>query len=249
MDKSIKYFTYLSVALIALFITMAAAFVLVYRYSTIDTYNIILMLVILVILVTSVIFIMAMMTIIHAYRSKRIGAALSWLVRLGLKTLLPFVVSLSGLVKANKDTIRKLYVDVNNILVESLGARYDPSKILILLPHCLQNSSCNHKITGDINKCSNCGRCCIGEISILARQTGVEARVVTGGTVARKIVNDLKPGIILSVACERDLVSGISDVGSIPVIGILNKRPNGPCVNTCVNVDNIREKLNELIGS
>jgi len=50
------------------------------------------------------------------------------------------------------------------------------------------------------------------------------------------------------VACERDLSSGIADVGRIPVIGIVNDRPNGPCYNTNVDVDAIRNKLESIIN-
>ena len=53
--------------------------------------------------------------------------------------------------------------------------------------------------------------------------------------------------MIVSVACERDLTSGIIDVGNIPVIGIVNERPNGPCYNTCVNVNMLKEKLDSII--
>lgn len=57
----------------------------------------------------------------------------------------------------------------------------------------------------------------------------------------------LKPKMILSVACERDLTSGIIDVGKIPVVGIVNERPNGPCYNTCVDVSVLKDKLDSII--
>ena len=42
--------------------------------------------------------------------------------------------------------------------------------------------------------------------------------------------------MIIGVACERDLTSGIQDTYPIPVFGILNKRPFGPCYDTDVNL-------------
>ncbi|WP_279378941.1 DUF116 domain-containing protein [Acetivibrio straminisolvens] len=71
--------------------------------------------------------------------------------------------------------------------------------------------------------------------------------MVTGGTAARNIVSKIRPKIIVSVACERDLSSGIADVGSIPVIGIINDRPNGPCYNTNVDVNALKKKLENII--
>ena len=50
-------------------------------------------------------------------------------------------------------------------------------------------------------------------------------------------VIDKRPDMIIGVACERDLTSGIQDTYPIPVFGIYNKRPHGPCFNTDVDVE------------
>jgi uncharacterized protein len=149
---------------------------------------------------------------------------------------------------SDKDAIRSLFIDLNNIIVQSGNPICEPSRVLLLLPHCLQNNQCDRKITGDIHNCKQCGACVIGTILKLVTEKGVNAKVVTGGTAARNLVGREKPEIILSVACERDLSSGIADIGRIPVIGILNKRPNGPCFNTTVDVGLIAEKLDMLLG-
>jgi hypothetical protein len=36
-------------------------------------------------------------------------------------------------------------------------------------------------------------------------------------------------------------------VGSTPVLGVLNERPNGPCNNTAVNVQQLKEKLESIL--
>jgi hypothetical protein len=48
------------------------------------------------------------------------------------------------------------------------------------------------------------------------------------------------------VACERDLTSGIQDAYTLPVIGILNERPFGPCFNTSVDISKVAEALEFL---
>jgi hypothetical protein len=87
----------------------------------------------------------------------------------------------------------------------------------------------------------------VGDILKLVEETGVKAVIVTGGTAARNSIAREKPEMVLSVACERDLAIGISDVSSIPVLGVLNSRPNGPCVNTTVDVEQLREKLDGIL--
>ena len=52
-----------------------------------------------------------------------------------------------------------------------------------------------------------------------------------------------KPRCIIAVACERDLTSGIQDSYPLPVFGILNERPNGPCLDTLVPLDRLEEAI------
>jgi hypothetical protein len=81
----------------------------------------------------------------------------------------------------------------------------------------------------------------------MARTYGVSMAVATGGTLARKIVVEKKPDLIIGVACERDLTSGIQDTYPIPVYGILNRRPNGPCFDTDVDLDRVEEGIRNFL--
>ena len=67
--------------------------------------------------------------------------------------------------------------------------------------------------------------------------------VATGGTLARKIIVDNKPKAVIAVACERDLTSGVREVNKIPVLGIFNSRPNGPCIDTNIKINEEKEAL------
>ena len=122
-----------------------------------------------------------------------------------------------------------------------------PEDILILLPHCLQNTDCPYKITGNIDNCKRCGLCPIDHLLDIRDQYHTKMFVATGGTLARRIVHQVKPKMVIAVACERDLSSGILDIKKIPVVGILNERPNGPCMNTRVSVKDIEETIQFFI--
>lgn len=51
-----------------------------------------------------------------------------------------------------------------------------------------------------------------------------------GGTEARLKIKEVRPKVIIAIACERDLISGFKEVNPyIPVIGFPNFRPEGPC--------------------
>jgi hypothetical protein len=72
--------------------------------------------------------------------------------------------------------------------------------------------------------------------------------VATGGTLARRIVVERRPKLIIAVACERDLSSGIQDSYPLPVYGILNRRPQGPCYDTLVNLERVEEALQTFLA-
>ena len=128
------------------------------------------------------------------------------------------------------------------------SCRLKPDRILILLPHCLQLFDCEIKVTGDINKCVRCGRCDIKGLAELAEKYRIDISVATGGTLARKVIIEKRPKLVVAVACERDLTSGIKDCYPLPVIGILNDRPFGPCFNTRVDVEKIDAALQAVLA-
>uniref|UniRef100_C6E0A8 DUF116 domain-containing protein n=1 Tax=Geobacter sp. (strain M21) TaxID=443144 RepID=C6E0A8_GEOSM len=164
-----------------------------------------------------------------------------------IRFLLPLIEQIGSICGISKDTIRQSFVAMNNSLVISQRLKVKPDRILILLPHCLQLSQCEIKVTGDINKCLRCGRCDIMGLAGLAQKYQVEISVATGGTLARKVIIEKRPKLVLAVACERDLTSGIKDCYPLPVIGVLNDRPYGPCIDTRVDVDKIEAALRSVL--
>ncbi|MHB8709580.1 MAG: DUF116 domain-containing protein, partial [Desulfuromonadales bacterium] len=87
----------------------------------------------------------------------------------------------------------------------------------------------------------------ISGLAGLAERHGIPMAVATGGTLARKIIVERRPRFILAVACERDLTSGIRDAYPLPVIGVLNSRPHGPCFNTEIILDEVEQALQEHV--
>ena len=247
LDKRLKSFMGYAMLLMAIIGLFAALFSTIYQSFTIDVYNRILSILILLSIVIITIVALSMIAVLIAVKKRKVNSVLMVPVRLGLKLVMPFAIFVTNILKRDKDMIRSLFIDINNLYVESGNIRRSPDKILLLLPHCLQNSECSHKVTGDIHNCKKCGRCTIGAILEMVEKAGVKAIIVTGGTAARNTIAKEKPEIVLSVACERDLAIGISDVSQIPVLGVLNKRPNGPCVNTTVDVELLREKLDSIL--
>lgn len=200
-----------------------------------------------IILVATLFIIFSILTVLYAYKNNYIATNFILLARTGLNFIMPFIITLSGLFQYNIDNIRDFYIDINNILALSSIKKVSPEKVLLLIPHCLQNSDCTYKLTNNIGNCKRCGKCCVGDILTAAQNEGVIISVATGGTAAINIVKKYKPELIIAIACERDLVNGINDVRGIPVVGILNERPNGPCYNTVVDVNTIEKEIKTIL--
>ena len=171
-----------------------------------------------------------------------------WARVIAIRILFPFLLASSRLLRINQDEIRRAFVAINNKLVLSIiSSVVDKGKVLLLLPHCIQHHECDVRLIHDPQNCKKCGKCRMRDIISLSNRYEITVAVATGGTLARKIVLSYQPIFIIAVACERDLVSGIQDTYPLPVLGILNKRPNGPCFDTDISLELIDNILRILI--
>lgn len=160
---------------------------------------------------------------------------------LTLKVLFPLFMFLGSFSAEKKERLQGIIISLNN---KFLGIeRPKATRILLLLPHCLQINECDIRLTYNIYNCKRCGKCEIKDLIQIADDNNLTLFIATGGNLARKIVKDVHPQAIVAVACERDLSSGIADSYPLPVLGIPNERPFGPCVNTRVNLEKVRDAI------
>ncbi len=167
-----------------------------------------------------------------------------------IRVLFPVIVAIGKVFGVSKNSIRRSFIAINNQLVMAEARKVKPDKLLLLLPHCLQFHECDVRITsvsGNVDNCKRCGRCRIKDLVEVADKYHISIRVATGGTLARKVVKETKPDMIVAVACERDLTSGIQDTYPLPVFGIFNRRPYGPCYDTDVDMELVKQGLNAFL--
>ena len=160
-----------------------------------------------------------------------------------IEVLFPLMVFWGRVMGISRERIQRSFIEINNQLVHSNTHKTRASRLLLLLPQCIQDFDCEIKITGNIQNCKRCGKCEIKDLIELSEKHKVKIAVATGGTLARRIIVKMRPEAIVAVACELDLTSGIRDTYPIPVIGVLNQRPNGPCYNTSVDIAEVKEAL------
>jgi len=151
------------------------------------------------------------------------------------------------LLKATKEDIQTSFLAFQNNIFLTSNKLDSQSRLLLLLPHCLQFHDCKIRITRDINSCEDCGECDICNLKDIGKRFELKIGIANGGTLARKIVNDFRPDAIIAVACHRDLTDGVRESWKYPVYAILNERPFGPCYDTKVDVDKVEDIINKLI--
>ncbi|MCL2677877.1 MAG: DUF116 domain-containing protein [Clostridiales bacterium] len=208
-----------------------------------SAYDVSVLIVVLVIGAVLLVFALGVLAVIAAVMSGRSWGRFGSFLLKAAYALYPAALSLGGLFGIPKDKIRASFVEVNNQLVRSSRHAVAPREVLILAPHCLQKSDCAAKLGQGAENCLRCGGCGVGGLLDLAQALGVQLAVVTGGTLARKFVAEFKPRAIVAVACERDLSAGIMDTAPLPVLGVGNLRPHGPCKNTAVELEKVEEAV------
>lgn len=159
-----------------------------------------------------------------------------------LKILYPFLMLAGSLSKNKKESYQRFIINLNNKLVRKQSPM--AKKILILLSHCLQTNECKIRLTHNIYNCERCGKCEIRDLIQIADENHLNLFVATGGSLARRILHEVRPEAVIAVACENELSSGIADTYPLPVLGISNDRPFGPCLNTSVDLEKVREAIN-----
>lgn len=162
--------------------------------------------------------------------------------------LYPVLIVLGNTLNVPKDEIRKVYIKLNNNYIYSNRYKIKAEDILILIPHCIQKSECKLKITTNVRNCKSCGLCNVKDLIDLQDKCNVHVFIATGGTLARKKIKETRPKAVVAVACERDLTAGVQDIRQVPVLGVFNKRPNGPCVDTKIDANEVENAIKFFIG-
>jgi hypothetical protein len=147
-----------------------------------------------------------------------------------LLSLLSKTIWLGAKFGISRDRVGNSFIKVHNLMLKSHASKVRADTFLVLLPRCLEKES---------------------RRQVIERANGRAVQVVTaaGGEEARKAIKQYRPSLILAIACERDLISGIKDVAEkIPVLAIPNKRPEGPCKNTQVYLKDLDDALSFIEG-
>ncbi|MBD3382456.1 MAG: DUF116 domain-containing protein [candidate division Zixibacteria bacterium] len=128
-----------------------------------------------------------------------------------------------------RDRIVNSFLKVHNIVLKLKRKNLNPQELLVLLPRCLRRDN-------------------FVKLRKLRERYNFQMFTVGGGQQARLRIKKAMPRAIIAVACERDLLSGFVEVNPrIPVIGLPNRRPEGPCLNTYIDINQIEAAIKSVL--
>jgi len=129
-----------------------------------------------------------------------------------------------------EDKIISSLLKINNSLTRILSKSIEKDQLLLLVPRCLSSAAKK-------------------ELNQYGAERNIQLYIATGGSQARSLLKEVKPKGIIAVACERELYAGMRDVPSqIPIISIVNSRPEGPCKNTLINLEEVNAAVDFFVG-
>jgi len=148
---------------------------------------------------------------------------------ISLTFLIPMAFRLGQRLGISRDRLSHSFVNVSNLLIRTRVRKVKAEELIVFLPRCLQPAL-------------------IKKIVQITEVLGVPTFTVSGGSKVRKLILEHRPKAVIGVACERDLLSGIQDViDKMPVIGIPNLRPEGPCKNTLIHWPDFENALTTFL--
>jgi uncharacterized protein len=144
---------------------------------------------------------------------------------------MPVLARFARIVGVSRDRFGNAAIRVfNQVSAARSRAGFVPEELLILLPRCL-------------------GKEAMRSAMEIATRYGVPVFVAARGRYARQMIALRKPRGIVAVACERDLMSGVHDVGGrLPVLGTTLRLGDGPCRNTEFGVDELERQVRTMLG-
>ncbi|MQY62542.1 DUF116 domain-containing protein [archaeon] len=139
----------------------------------------------------------------------------------------------------------QLYVETKNRSLIQSFASTPYNERIIMLPQCLRAKDCPAEMGKYGYECQQCGRCSVAKIMQLTKDLGYKgAFILPGGSLAQKIILELKPKASLGVACSKELVLGsyLCEKMGIVCQGVELLRDG--CINTIVDMKTLKEALN-----
>jgi hypothetical protein len=145
------------------------------------------------------------------------------------------------------EVIDKQFVSLSNMMTKLRKKKCPPEGLLLLFPHCIQNSKCKQNIKHDLNECKRCGKCKVKDLLEISEEYGISIAIASGGRIALKRVMAEEVQGVVAIACEKELRTGLMAAMPKAIFAVPNLRPNGYCVDTDVYMDDVLKAIERFL--
>jgi hypothetical protein len=145
------------------------------------------------------------------------------------------------------EVIDKQFVSLSNMMTKLRKKKCPPEALLLLFPHCIQNSKCKQNIKHDLNECNRCGKCKVKDLLEISEEYGISIAIASGGRIALKRVMAEEVQGVVAIACEKELRTGLMAAMPKAIFAVPNLRPNGYCVDTDVYMDDVLKAIERFL--
>jgi len=143
-----------------------------------------------------------------------------------------------------ENELLRLYVETKNRSLIKNFASTPYNKRILLLPQCLRSKDCPAELGKYGYECQECGRCSIKTITQISKKLGYKGTfILPGGSIAQKLLLELKPQACIGVACFKELVLGSFLCEKTGVIGQGVALLRDGCINTIVDLKTLNDAL------
>ena len=143
-----------------------------------------------------------------------------------------------------ENELLRLYVESKNRSLIQNFASTPYNKRILLLPQCLRSKDCPAELGKYGYECQECGRCIIKTIKQISKKLGYKGTfILPGGSIAQKLLLELKPQACIGVACFKELVLGSFLCEKIGIIGQGVALLRDGCINTIVDLKSLNDAL------
>ncbi len=145
------------------------------------------------------------------------------------------------------EVLDKQFVSLSNMMTKLRKKKCPPEGLLLLFPHCIQNSKCKQNIKHDLNECKRCGKCKVKDLLEISEEYGISIAIASGGRIALKRVMAEEVQGVVAIACEKELRTGLMAAMPKAIFAVPNLRPNGYCVDTDVYMDDVLKAIERFL--
>ncbi len=145
------------------------------------------------------------------------------------------------------EVIDKQFVSLSNMMTKLRKKKCPPEALLLLFPHCIQNSKCKQNIKHDLNECKRCGKCKVKDLLEVSEEYGISIAIASGGRIALKRVMAEEVQGVVAIACEKELRTGLMAAMPKAIFAVPNLRPSGYCVDTDVYMDDVLKAIERFL--